>query len=1267
MSINPEFKPIEDFYESEKRPLSTPNLPIEAYRDEPGTMLMPSDTPVLPLTKSQKKPGFFSSLNHAFLEYNEFAQAGRFIERQAQFMHPALDLVPDDFNSDDLKYLEGYPPNYWDFISEAKSPNELSARQQYVLEKMHESEQFQNGSFAAQLLGGFAGALTSPTSLLPFAASVKYASIAENIVQNSLRASPSVALQTLTHEGFMQATDAGGNLEDFAINSLRDAAFGVAFLAGGAGLGAAFRGSKLYNVRKVANYNYEGIDFNHEIDPKTNELTGNIKATAAPGFSVSAAKVDQAQQFANAAAHQGLLLGIPGVSKLAGNSILGSPIVKGLTHRFETIRGFTDLMASHSIITKGVMEGQARADSAEDIMSAINAGAVDFNLQYRSHFYEENGIIGGFNVSNATKALTQRALKGQQTSWEEFNYKVIDATITQDFNYSKSINAASALYTKSTDALYEELQKVRGFDPKILTPINARGYFTQNMDSISLVKYRPKFIEVVANEFKSQDASIEKYTRPLEEAKVFLKQLEAHKLSGKAIDRSIVNEIKEARARVRAEQLEIERLARDDESVAILLEDRNFVTMEDAQTIRDLHAPINEQQKLVTSQNKILSNLKKDLSKAKSNAKKNVTKEATARNIAKMKELERAVSKEEAQLAHLTNQVDELTEALHERARRGEIDKRLFTQDQHLISFRNPDEWATFRKPFANDKARIEAAEAQRNLYLNNTTEQIQQSIMSSLMPSLFANPLKKRSFLIPAKVLNDAGFLASDVPKAYASYARTLGRHIALGKVFKDINLLEGDSGPLGMARLLGEEHTKLENQINDNSKLTEAQKEKERLKLDRDFRDATQFMKNMLDAFMGRTNASAATLRMTRAIKNYAAATKLGGVPISQVTDIGAIILKHGVWPYLRDGLKPMIQTLNGYVKSDLSEVSRRNSADALLSLQHLESGYGARYSDNLSVGDVPIATHLESAVEKVGHLSGNFFGTNFIDNANQRVVAGIMQSKIMRHMYDYQNGTLSKTDEMGLLQYGLDPKVWSERFIKNFEESSGWKEKTGGFQSKYWEWQDNEAISRMAMTIRRGVQDSIVQRGLFTSPFWMNNPILSMIFMFHGWGFAAFNRFTVPMMQRLDAQKVQGIVFMLGLGAMIDPLRKLANGKKADLNNDETWFAKAFESVSNSGLLGHTPDFLQTMNKLLGGQLLPKTTEKFQNWNKFGALGGPAAGITDDVFTILSHSMGQDKKFTTSDAKKLIRLAPLTGSILTRRPLNQWADSLDLPDRQ
>jgi len=200
-------------------------------------------------------------------------------------------------------------------------------------------------------------------------------------------------------------------------------------------------------------------------------------------------------------------------------------------------------------------------------------------------------------------------------------------------------------------------------------------------------------------------------------------------------------------------------------------------------------------------------------------------------------------------------------------------------------------------------------------------------------------------------------------------------------------------------------------------------------------------------------------------------------------------------------------------------------------------------------------------------------------------------------------------------------------------------------------------------MARTLRRGVYDTVVQRGLFTSPFWTNNPILSTLFMFHGWAFAAFNRYTVPMMQRMDSQKLIGIVTMMALGAMTDPLRRLASGKKPDLD-DDTWFGKTFTVVSNSGVLGHTTDMIQMANKFVDGKLLPQMTERYKGYNKWSLL-GPAAGIADDFSSILKAAA--TGKMTENTAKRAIRLVPMTSSIPLRGLTNKWIESLNLPQSE
>lgn len=1282
MSLNPEYKSVEDFYLPEtKKPLSKPDLPAQVFRDDPASLMMPTTSKTIPYTEPQETPGFFDTLGHAYSAYNEFAQAGRFVKRELEFTHPAYDDVPDDFNPMSAKHLEQYPSNYWNWIAQAASPNDLKARQQYVTEKMHEEQYYAGGSYVANLLGGFGGGATSPSVLVPIGG-MKYATIGQSVIKNMVQAAPGVAVQTIAHEGFMQATEAGGNVQDFAINSLRDTAYGVAFMGAGAGLGAGFRGAKLWNTRKLANYTFEGIDFVHEIDPKTGTITGRVKATSSDQFSISAKLLDEAQQFADVSMEGGWALNIPGVQKLAGNSILGSPIVKGLSHPFATVRAFTDKMASHSIITERVARGEARPDSAEDILSQFGAGAADFHLQFKGHFYEENGITGGVNARNATRALLQRAKKEQPTSIEEFSRNVIDAAINEDFSYSKSTNAAAKLWTEYTDNIYKEFMRSKGLPEEILPPRNARGYFTTNLDPLILTKDAPRFREVIANEFKRQDEKLSQIMQPLEDAKKFLAQLEEHKLAGAAHDRSMVNEIKAARQKVRDIQMEIERKARsgksEDEDYPMLLTDRNFITLKESAQLKELLTPLAESKAVIAEQANKIKKLKKDLSKVKSGAKKAVTKEATNANIKKMKLLEKEIEKEQAFHDDLINNHEEIKSALDQRAHDGEIPTNFYTKDENVIHWRDPEEWAKFRDPFVTHEARIDAAEAYRNLWLNHTTEQVQQAMLSTMMPGQFANPIKRRTFMVPASLLNKERFMRSDIPQAAAAYSRTLGRHIALNRVFGDVNVGHDESGSMGMARILAKERAtkeaaidnpsrlaeinKIENEAERNKALADLEKSqsKERLQLEKDFQDATKHMKSMMDIFMGNTNASSATLRVNRALKNFAAATKLGGVPIAQLTDLGAIILKQGMWPFLRDGLKPMLE---GLWDKNISEARKRNAADAHLAYQHVSHGYSQKFYDSGSVGEVPIATHLENALDNIAHLSGNFFGTNAIENLNQRLTASIMQSKIMRHMYEYMEGTLSERDKTALLQYGLDPKEWAEKFIKNFEGSTGWKDNAGAYQSKYWEWKDDAAVAQMARTLRRGVYDTVVQRGLFTSPFWTNNPILSTMFMFHGWAFAAFNRYTVPMMQRMDSQKLIGIVTMMALGAMTDPLRRLASGKKPDLD-DDTWFGKTFTVVSNSGVLGHTTDMIQMANKFVDGKLLPQMTERYKGYNKWSLL-GPAAGIADDFSAILKATA--TGKMTENTAKRAIRLVPGTSSIPLRGLTNKWIESLNLPQSE
>lgn len=1262
MSINPEFASTADFYKSEtEKPLAPDGLPVQPFRDNPGTLVMPNDSkPVGPFEKEPEAPGFFKTVGMAIPRVNEFLQAGKFAQRQLQFMHPSDDEVPEDFDPTTLEHLQNYPPKFWNFLADATSPNDMAARQQYVSEQVQSDEEYESGSLAGKLVGGALGFITSPSNLIPMSAAFKGATIGQSVIRSMMQAAPGMAAQTIAHEGFMQATDAGGNMRDFALNTLRDTAYGVAFLGAGAGLGASMRGAKLWNGRKIANIVGDGMEVNPVIDAETGEMIG-AKVSAMPGEALSAAKLDQAQLFVDVAMKENILFQIPGVKKVLGNSLVGSPIVKAYSSRFTALRLSIDRLASHSILTKQVEAGEARADTAEDILSAFNAGAINFAKNYESHYLEQNGIIGGVNALNAAKALKQRALKQPYMPREEFNKQVVDTVLTQSPSDSKSINAAAQLYTEFTDSIYKEFQGAYGFDPKILSPRTANGYVTIVPDTLALTKDPEKFRQVCANEFKIQDKLIESIMQPLNRLNAHLKLLREAKLRDNVYDKSLLNEIELTKQKIREAKKEIEARARseshDDINYSMILKDRNYLTVDESDELKRLLKPYKDAKKKTDKQESKIESLKSEHAKIKEFAIKAKKPETKKAHTTRMKEIEEQLKEEDKIRAGLQSEHEGILFELEDQARAEIINRKFFNESEGAITFRNPNEWAKFRKPFANDDARIAAAEAQRQVYLNNTAEQVQQAVLHNILPGQFANPMKRRTFMVSTKVLNDNNFIRQDVPAIVQAYTRSLGKHIALKRAFKDVPLsFEKDSPiPIALGRMLADERQKFENEI---SQIKDKDKrQKELLKLQKNFENDTKLLGDLFNHFLGKHNTSRNAMRVNRALKNFAVSTKLGGVPVSQLNDIAGIILKHGVWDYIRHGLKPMIEAL---FNKELNEARKRNAAHAHLSLQNIHGAYSAKHYDGAMDQDIPIGLQLESGLEKVANLSGNFFGTNLVDNINQRMVSGIMQSKIMENMHEYLEGALSENDLQGLLQYGLDPKEWAERFVKEFKKAGGWKDELGAYQSKFYDWTDNEAVRRMSMTIRRGVQDTIIQKGLFTSPFWADNPILSSVFMFHGWAFAAFNRFTVPMMQKMDAQKTIGIIAMLGIGAMSDMLRRYANGQKSQEDND-TAFGEAFKAVASSGILGHTTDLLQIANKLAGGTLLPATTQKYKQFNKFGVL-GPVAGMTEDVFKLLGAV--ERGEITENEAKAGTRLIPLAGSIATRGLVNKWVESLGLP---
>jgi hypothetical protein len=1243
--------------------VDTTSIDPKAFIDNPGDFMLPNQSNVQ-LKNVAEQPGWLQTFGHALKETNELVNAGNFFANTRDEVTHWNDEVPDNWSAMEFESVNGFPHKYWPFLTSAVSPNDLIARQERVREQMHDDEFYSRGSFTAALLGGVAGAITSPsTYIFPTLGGIRYAGFSQNIIKNTVKAAPALSASIVANEGMREAARAGGNLEDLVLNSTRDLIFASALVGGGAVIGHSLNGGQLWNLRNFVNANYKGID----IVPRINKKGEAIGLDAVPNsnFSVSAAEVQEVQEYVNNEYMKSGLFKIPylgkGAEKVLGNKLLGSNILRGLSSDFKTIAYFTDRMAAHGIITKGLASGKERALTAEENLGIIKAHTTIFNSSLRGLFFKMNGLEGGVNTKNAIKNFKQALTKNQEINWEEFGKQIRSTILTGESSDNAHINEGAKMVTEFIDSIAKPFREAMGWSEDFLSPRTSIGYYMQNYNIEQVVKRPGDFVTFVKSQLAEQDKLIGELEAPINEAKAHLNQLIAAQRDPNWIEtRAFVNEINEARARLKNERNILVNQLRDNHKLQILAEERILLNSEEADELSAILKPVTDIDKEISKANVLLRKAKEDLSSKKEQLKSSLTDKTRQKNIDEIELLTKEVERLKKEIKKIADKKESVLSMLEQSAFEGKINPKFFKKipDSFQIEFLNPNELPKLRKPFESDYHREQYAIAFGETLKGNSPEQLNQQMLGQMFPGRIETPqyLKKRSIMIPAEEFNQAGFLDNNLDRSLSSYALALGRHTAIRKAFNHYS-----QEPLFDRVIANLNKERKEKEATIAEIADEKKREKAYVKLDKKFTEAKQHVNDFYNTYMGFNDSNPTIRRVAQNIRNYTALIRLGGVPISQITDLGAIVLKQGLYPTLSQGLKPMLSSLNGILKTKDAAQMKENAAHGYVGIQHLAHGYSNKMLNADTMQDAPVIGKLSSGLQNLTHMSGNFYGTNAIENMNQVMTANIVQSKIMKAVFDYQKGKLTKQQELMLASVDINPKQWSDRFIKGYEDAKGWNE-GAGYQSNYFNWSDNEATTKMAEAIYRETYNTIVQRGMFSSPFWTKDPVLGLFFTFNGWAWGALNRYTIPLMQRQDAQSFIGVGVMFGLGMLANPLRELANGKEVNLE-DEHLFKNA---LLDSGFLGPTSNVLNWANIVMNHNLIPGLqNEKTRQLSKMGALMGPVGGVADDAFNILEHFWVGD--YTQADVKKLARLIPFTSHLAFRKLINGTIDRSNIPEQR
>lgn len=1277
--------------------MEIPALPANPYTLNGNQMDYKSS---LDIQGIKQPSSFYDTAKAEAYDWNSTAQGIHAEYDKFDDVNPSSDPHPPGWTpKTDKEKFVNIKPEYLPYLFGATGPKEQDFRLQRIYSEQAHDETLENGSFTAKLVGGILGAVTDPISYIPIVGVAKYAKFAPSILKSAQRALPGVAAYSVLSSAAKQTDRINGNLSDFAKDAFINTVFGTALFGVGGALGLSADKLQLWNLRKMASGGIDGIDYKLAADAD-GKVTG-FKAVDTTG-GLSAQKVSYYQDLADSSFSKSGFFKIPylgaGIShildmKVPGtNFYFGSQLRSLLSSSSNVVRGYIDRIADHSIITKGVEEGQAAPKKFASLMQQSMANVRALDVQLTAMHLERNG----FNIKNriasgvvdtalnlkdkGLKLLGKDLDKDAYVSKDDFHSEIEDVLLNGNSSEHAPVNDAAAMLRKHMDETYTNYRDAYGLPKDWMPPKTADGYLMRVYNTPLMNTHENEWISNVSGWLKQADETIKNRMQPIEDMDHRLKRSIEHKKSlnqmvnvSDQIHKEASDEIVAMKARKKALVENLQNELRNNPDLALHVEDWNALSADEAKQVLALTKKQRIALKEVNERKAIVQKIKDEASKREAASVKAKTASTAKSNVRKSAIGEQVAEQEQVKLDQVQREYEDETQKLQEKMHNGEIDQRLFTKkkDSFQYEMKDPKNRLKFRDTYGSKGNPISPeshAKAYYDTIMNQTPEQTIAQVMGKLSGNETENSLKQRTLLIPDNVLygregeNGVNFMSKDLMSKVANYTSFLSRRTHLKTVFNDVTV---DGGIEPLIKNLQEEFQQNKSVLNEAKAKAKDPKqiakiEKEMASLSTEFDRNKDNMNHLYSKMMGTKNYSKGVEKARSVIMSLTAIANLPFVPFTQITDLSAVALKHGVWPFIRDGLVPTIQNLATLNKSKEGEAFRKTAPSIHLALQDVLNGYADRNWTTYTQPYLNLGKWVDN-LQHVAHLSSNFTGTNYIDNFLQRFTASVTQSELMRILNAFKAGTMSKKDGIYIRQYGIDPAKWADRMVAAFDKDGGGKTKLGGYQSLFHQWSDMEAANEFGQGVFRGVKDTQIQQGIADSPFWTDNPMGTIIKGFSGWMYASVNRYLIPSMQQPDAQRLIGVMVALGAGALVDPMRRMARGEDAYPEN-QTDTQKLYAAFNNANIFSFFGTVLSNANLLSGDRLLGNLkSDKYKDRTRAGLL-GPSMGTFDRTWDIIgAASTGEWNK---ADMTKAARMLPFVNASWTYWMSKNFIDGMNIP---
>ena len=462
---------------------------------------------------------------------------------------------------------------------------------------------------------------------------------------------------------------------------------------------------------------------------------------------------------------------------------------------------------------------------------------------------------------------------------------------------------------------------------------------------------------------------------------------------------------------------------------------------------------------------------------------------------------------------------------------------------------------------------------------------------------------LKERKFPVQDAEMLDV--LENDVRSVMHAYAHSMIPQAEMARMF------DGDVQGSAAVRSIKEEYG-----ARIAGAETEAQKQKFAAQMNADIKDFHAMRDRVLGVYALPDNPDSLFHRAGTVARQFNYMSKMGGMVLSSIADIGSIVMKQGLGSTLDAFGSSLSRASADPVLKKISKIERAIMDDSAIGVEMVLGSRALSFAEIAT--DYGRVSKFERGMRSAS-AAFSFVNMSRRWDTELQTIAGIASlRRLMRGVEEWAvKGKTADAEWLALHNIGQDQ---AKRIWKAADAGDGERVK-GVLLPEARTWADQEAYEMMRVALRQSVDSNIIKAGQ-DKPLVLSTPMGAVVGQFKTFIVAAQQRVVIAGLQQADANMVQGAITMLGLGMLSVVLTDLAREGALKQRTPGEWFIEGYD---RSGLAGWMMEPNNIAEKISGQKfgLRPvmgqQPASKFLSRSKADALLGPSFGFLSDTTRI------------------------------------------------